>query len=63
MFRFFQQINLNDTEFFNKIKKNSLPKTQKLCEMLMSNEPIPDYGIKGNIRRRFSKSEILKSLS
>jgi len=63
MFKFFQQINLNDAEFFNKIKKNGSPETQRLCKMLMSNEPIPDNGIKGNMLRRFSKSEILKSLS
>ena len=62
MFRFFQQIKLNDTNFFSKIKKTAPPEAQILCDMLMSGEPIPDYGIKGNIRRRFSKKEILEAL-
>ena len=62
MFHFFQQIKLNDTAFFSKIKKTAPPEVQILCDKLMSGEPIPDYGIKGNILRRFSKKEILESL-
>ena len=33
-------------KIFYKIKKNDYPETQRLCEMFMSNEPLPDYGIK-----------------
>ena len=62
MFKFFQQIKLNDTEFFSKIKKTASPEVQILCDKLMSGELISDYGIKGNILRRFSKKEILESL-
>lgn len=62
MFNFFQQIKLNDIAFFSKIKKTARPEVKILCDKLMSGEIIPDYGIQGNIRRHFSKKEILESL-
>jgi len=37
--------------------------TKRLCEMLMENETIKDNGIKGNIRRRFTKDEILNAIN
>ena len=62
MFKFFQQIKFNDSEFFLKIKKICPPEAKNLCDKLVSNEPIEDLGIKGNIRRRFSKKQILEAL-
>ena len=62
MFKFFQQINFNDSEFFLKIRAICPPEAKNLCDKLISNEPIEDLGIKGNIRRRFSKKQILKAL-
>ena len=63
MFKFFQQIKLNDSSFFLKIKEFLNPKYKDLCDKLIANEPIPDLGIKGNIRRRFSKDQILKAIN
>jgi len=62
MFKFFQQIGFNDSTFFNEIKKTAEPDTKKLCDMLIENEEIKDAGIKGNIRRRFTKDQILDSI-
>ena len=63
MFKFFQQIKLNDPDFFVKLK-NIVPQEAKaLCDKLISDEPIEDIGIKGNIRRRFSKQQILDALN
>ena len=62
MFKFFQQIQLNETEFFNRLKKFAPPEAKILCDKLINNETIEDIGIKGNIRRRFSKKQILDSL-
>ena len=63
MFKFFQQIKLNDSSFFLKIKEFLNPKYKHLCDKLIANETIPDLGIKGNIRRRFSKDQILKAIN
>jgi len=62
MFKFFQQIKLNDSYFFTKLKNIAPIETHILCDKLISNEPIPDIGIKGDIRRRFSKKEILEAV-
>jgi hypothetical protein len=63
MFKFFQQIGFDDADFFNKIKNKLAPEYQGLVEMLISHELIEDKGITGNIRRRFTKKEILSSLN
>ena len=63
MLKFFQKIRLNDSLFFNKIKDFAPTETHALFDKLISDEPIPDVGIKGDIRRRFSKKEILETLS
>ena len=62
MFKFFEQIKLNDSLFFNKIKNFAQKETHTLFDKLISGEPIADLGIKGDIRRRFSKKEILEAL-
>ena len=63
MFKFFQQIGFDDSDFFNKIKNKLAPEYQSLVEMLISHEHIEDKGITGNIRRRFTKKEIISSLN
>ena len=63
MFKFFQQIKFNDSSFFLKIKEFLNPKYQNLCDKLIAGETIPDLGIKGNIRRRFSKDQILQAIN
>ena len=63
MFKFFQQIGFNESSFFNEIKKTLGPDEKKLCDMIIENEEIKDTGIKGNIRRRFTKDQILSSIS
>ena len=63
LFKFFQQIEFDDVDFLNKIKNKLAPEHQSLVEMLISHEPIDDKGITGNIRRRFTKKEILSSLN
>ena len=62
MFKFFQQIGFNDSSFFNEIKKNTSPDIKKLCDMLIENQEIKDFGIKGDVRRRFTKDQILSSI-
>lgn len=62
IFKFFQQIGFNDPLYFNEMKKKISKEGQQLCEMLISNETIKDSGIKGNIKRRFSKDQILNSI-
>ncbi len=63
MFKFFQQIGFNDKSIFGEMTKHVSADTKKLCEMLMENETIKDNGIKGNIRRRFTKNEILNAIN
>ena len=62
MFKFFQQINFNDSSFFNEIKKNTSADIKKLCDKLIENQEIEDTGIKGDVRRRFTKDQILSSI-
>ena len=63
MFKFFQQIGFDDADFFNKIKNKLTPEYHNLVEKLISHEIIEDKGITGNIRRRFTKKEILSLLN
>lgn len=63
MFKFFQQINLKDDALFNEIKKTSSNSIRTLCNKLISDEPIADMGIRGNIKRRFTKKEILNAVT
>ena len=61
-FKFFQQIELDDKSFWSDMSKNAPPEAIPLIEMLTTGVPIPDIGIWGNLRRRFSKTQILQAL-
>jgi hypothetical protein len=63
MFKFFQQIKLKDDAFFNEIKKNSSAPIRTLCDRLISDKPIADIGIRGDIKKRFTKKEILNAMA
>jgi hypothetical protein len=61
-FKFFQNIELDDKTFWKEVSKNTPPEAIPLIEMLTTGVPIPDHGIWGNLRRRFSKTQILQAL-
>lgn len=62
MFKFFQDIEFKDVDFFCTLK-NSIPiESREVCEKLISDENIEDLGIIGDPRRRFTKKEILKAI-
>ena len=62
MFKFFQDIEFKDMDFFHSLK-NSIPiESHDVCEKLISNEKIEDLGIIGNPRRRFTKKQILNAI-
>jgi len=61
-FTFFQQIKFNDSEFWEKRKKTAPKQAVNLIDKLISGEPIKDVGIWGNLRRRFSKTQILQAI-
>ena len=62
MFKFFQDIEFKDMDFFHSLK-NSIPKeSHEVCEKLISNEKIEDLGIIGSPRRKFTKEQILKAI-
>lgn len=61
-FKFFQQVEFNDADYWRGLQKEAPPEALPLIEMLIAGEPIPDIGIRGNMRRRFSKTQILQAL-
>jgi hypothetical protein len=61
-FKFFQQIEFNNPEFWLQRKKYAPIEAIELIEKLINNEPIKDIGIWGNLRRRFSKTQILQAI-
>ena len=63
MFKFFQQIKFNENNFFLKVKEICPSESKQLCDKLINDEFIPDLGIKGNIRRRFTKNQILEAIN
>ncbi len=63
MFKFFQQIKLNENNFFLKVKEICPPEARQLCDKLINDEFISDLGIKGDIRRRFTKNQILEAIN
>ena len=63
MFKFFQLIELNDKKFFSKLKENCPQEAKVLCDKLIFNETIEDLGIKGDLKRRFSKNQILQIIN
>ena len=62
-FKFFEQVNFTDPDYWEKLKKTAPPEATPLIDKLNSNEPIPDIGILGNSRRYFSKTEILHAIA
>ena len=63
MFKFFQQIKFNENNFFLKVKEICPSESKQLCDKLINDEFISDLGIKGNIRRRFTKNQILEAIN
>jgi hypothetical protein len=61
-FKFFQQVEFDDADYWRGLQKNAPHEAFPLIEMLVSGAPIPDIGIWGNLRRRFSKTQILQAL-
>ena len=62
-FKFFQQVNFADADYWCKLKKQAPLEAVPLINKLISNETIPDDGILGNPRRYFSKTQILQAVS
>jgi len=62
MFKFFQQVDFNDADYWRDRQKNAPPEALSLIEKLIAGESIPDTGIWGNYRRRFSKTQMLQAL-
>ena len=54
MFKFFQDIEFKDMDFFRSLK-NSIPiESHDVCEKLIANEEIEDFGIKLNAKDTIS---------
>jgi hypothetical protein len=62
MFKFFQQVGLDDADYWRGLAKEAPPEALPLIDQLISHQPIADLGIWGNLRRRFSKTQILQTL-
>jgi len=61
-FIFFQQIEFTDSKFWIERKKYAPIEALELIDKLISGEPISDIGIWGDLRRRFSKKQILQAI-
>ena len=61
-FKFFEQIEFNDPDYWEKLKIHAPREAIPLINKLTSNEPLPDNGIWGSPRRRFSKTQILQAI-
>ncbi len=62
-FKFFEQIKFTDADFWLHIKKRAPFEAKSLIDKLINGIAIDDIGIWGNQRRRFSKTQILQSIS
>ncbi len=60
--KFLQKINFNDPYFLNILKKTIPLDCLPTYNKLITSEVIPDIGIIGDSKRRFSKKEILESV-
>ena len=63
MFKFFEQVEFKDEKYFKHIEEKNSDKIKVLCKNLIEGEPIKDLGIDGDVRRRFSKHQILDALN
>ena len=61
-FAFYQQIGFDDQAFWTEIKKSASPESIIYIDHLLNGDRVPDLGIRGNMRRRFSKTQILQAL-
>lgn len=61
-FKFFEQVGFNDADFWRSKKAAAPAEALPLIDQLIEGSPIPDMGIWGNLRRRFSKTQILQAL-
>lgn len=61
-FKFYQQIGFDDQDFWTKTKKTASPESIFYIDQLLNGEQIADLGIWGNMRRRFSKTQILQAM-
>ncbi len=61
-FVFYQQIGFNDQDFWSKVKKTASPESIIYIDQLLKGDTIADLGIWGNMRRRFSKTQILQAI-
>jgi hypothetical protein len=61
-FKFFEQVEFTDADYWRKIKIKAPSEAVPLIDKLVANEPIPDIGIWGKPRRRFSKTQILQAI-
>ena len=61
-FKFFEQINFTDADFWLRIKKSAPFEAKPLIDKLINGIAIDDIGIWGDQRRRFSKTQILQAI-
>ena len=61
-FKFFEQVGFNDPDYWLAKKDTAPPEALPLIDQLVERESIADIGIWGNMRRRFSKTQILQAL-
>lgn len=62
MFSFFQQVDFTDSDFFGRIKDPLPREATPMIDCLLSGRHIPELGIWGDLRRRFSKTQILQAI-
>ncbi len=62
MFKFFQQVDFVDADYWRERQINAPPEALPLIEKLIAGEAIQDTGIWGNFRRRYSKTQMLQAL-
>ena len=61
-FKFFEQVKFTNADYWEKLKIRAPREAIPLINKLVANEPLPDNGILGNPRRRFSKTQILQAI-
>ena len=62
MFRFFQQVDFTENEFWSNMRNQVSPHVIPWIEKLLESEPIRDTGIWGHPRRRFTRTQILQAI-
>jgi hypothetical protein len=62
LFRFLQQVGFYDIDFLRRAATNAPPDFAHWTNMLAAGDPIPDNGLWGDPRRRFSKVQIVQAI-